>query len=130
MVGSRGSMLIECSIEPSGVFCSGHSAQVAHIGWSFQPSTGVPGVAAVVGAEQTLRRRAGVPDARLVGMARREPEHRRRPLRPSVLAGSEGRRSRRLGPGRAEVVGPEHGRPEVPGAAADQQPRCRRAGRA
>src|SRR6187549_1733319 len=33
-------MLTECSIEPSGVCCSGHSAQVSHFGWSFQPSTG------------------------------------------------------------------------------------------
>src|SRR5207253_1695526 len=36
---SRGSMLIEWSIDPSGVFSSGHSHHVSHIGWSFQPST-------------------------------------------------------------------------------------------
>ena len=47
--------MTECSIEPSGVFCSGHSAHVSHIGWSFQPSTGVPRLAAVVAAEQALR---------------------------------------------------------------------------
>ena len=38
--GSRGSTITECSIEPSGVFSSGHSHQVSHIGWSFHPVTG------------------------------------------------------------------------------------------
>ena len=37
---SRGSTSTEWSIDPSGVFCSGHSAQVSHIALSFQPSTG------------------------------------------------------------------------------------------
>ena len=32
--------MTECSIDPSGVFSSGYSDQVSHIGWSFQPSTG------------------------------------------------------------------------------------------
>ena len=38
-LGFRRSCTIECNIEPSGVFCSGHSAHVSHSGWSFHPST-------------------------------------------------------------------------------------------
>ncbi len=46
--------MTEWSIEPSGVFSSGHSHHVSHIGWSFHPVDRRPGVAGVVGAEQPL----------------------------------------------------------------------------
>src|SRR6185503_15546603 len=32
--------MTECSIEPSGVFSSGHSHHVSHMSWSFQPVRG------------------------------------------------------------------------------------------
>src|SRR4051794_9202804 len=32
--------MTECSIEPSGVFSSGHSHHVSHMSWSFQPEWG------------------------------------------------------------------------------------------
>ena len=53
---------------------------------------GRPRVAAVVAAEQALRRSAGVPDAGLVGVARREPEHRPRAPAQSLAAAERRRR--------------------------------------
>ena len=90
---SRGSTMTECSIEPSGVFSSGHSHHVSHIGWSFQPCDRLPRVAAVVAAEQALGRAARVPDAGLVGVARRQPEHRVAGCAASAVAGRERRRA-------------------------------------
>ena len=89
-------------------------------GWSFQPATG-----AQVSPPSSVRNRpCGEPpayqDARLVGMARREPEHRAEGP-PVGIAFGEGRRAARLLPREAEVVGAEHGRTEVPGAARRQE---------
>ena len=73
-VGSRGSTMIECSFGPSGVPSCALPIHVAVLRIVVEPGDRLPGVAAVLGAEQSLRRGAGVPDAGLARMAGREPE--------------------------------------------------------
>ena len=87
-----------------------------------EPVDTLPGVAAVRRAEEPLRRGAGVPDAGLGGVSRREPEH---VLDDEAgLAGGrlrERRRPRRFLPGPPAIGGAEHGRAEMPGARGDEQ---------
>ena len=120
--GSRGSMMIEWSIDPSGVpSTSGHSAQVDQCGWSFQPLTGVH-----VSPRSSVRNKpcGDAPDepaAGLVVRARRQPEHRA--YGPTVrVACLERRRLGRLRPRRPAVGRPHHRRPEMPGSSSDQHP--------
>ena len=79
----------------------------------------LPGEAAVLGAEQALRRGAGVPDTRLGGVARGQPEGVIDGA--AVLGLGEGGRPRRLLPVATEIVGAEHRRPEVAGLRRRQQ---------
>ena len=72
-----------------------------------------PRDAAVVGAEQPLRRGSGVPDLRLGRVPRRQPE---RVVDHAAAAGGEGRRRCRLGPVPAAVGRAEDRRAQVPGA--------------
>ena len=82
----------------------------------------LPGDAAVLGAEESLRRGAGVPDVRLARVARREPE--RVIDRAAFLAVRRLRergRPRGFLPGAPEIGGAENGRTEVPGLRRRQQ---------
>src|SRR5262245_19837177 len=73
-----------------------------------------PGVSAVFRTEQTLRRRARVPDARLASVPRGEPEDviDHTPLLPFGRLGERGR-LRRLFPRLPEIPRAEYGRPQM-----------------
>jgi hypothetical protein len=82
----------------------------------------LPGVAAVRRTEEALRRRAGVPHARLGCVSRRQPEDVRDD--EAGLAGGrlrERRRTGRLLPGAPAIGGAEHRRTEMPGARGDEE---------
>ena len=88
-------------------------------GCSLNPATPIPGRAAVVGAEQALRRGARVPDARFRRVSRGQPE---RVVDHAPLPRGERRRAARPPVQRAPAVGgAEDRRPEVAGARGGQQ---------
>ena len=80
----------------------------------------LPGDAAVVGAEEPLRRRPGVPGTRLGRMAGREPERVVDGAAVPLALRERGWPGRLL-PGPAEVGGTEDGRTQVPGLRGRQQ---------
>src|SRR6266566_4830039 len=79
----------------------------------------LPAGSAVLGAEQALRRSAGIPDTLFVGMAWGQPED----MIDGPAAGclGEARRRDRLGPALAEIARAKHRRAEMPCAGGDQQ---------
>ena len=81
-----------------------------------------PGDAAVVGAEQALRRCAGVPDIWLVGMRRRQPEGVIDDAPFHSIGGfDEGRGKHGFLPVAAEIGGTKNGGPQVTGFCRCQQ---------
>jgi hypothetical protein len=84
-----------------------------------QASNALPAGPAVLGAEQALRRCAGIPDIGFVGMARGQPED----MIDGTAAGRLGEARRRdcFGPALAEIVRAKHRRAEMPGPSGDQQ---------
>lgn len=87
-----------------------------------QPRAGCPALTAVLAAEQTVRRLAGVPRARLARMSRLQPE---RMVDAARRGGAfylrKRRRLLRLHPAAAEVVGAEDRRPQVSRARRGEQ---------
>jgi hypothetical protein len=82
----------------------------------------LPRVAAVIAAEQALRRSAGVPAAGLVGVAGRKPEGVVNAARRAAIGGlGEGRGPTRLLPGSPQVGRAEDRGPEVTGLRCGQQ---------
>src|SRR5262249_47343495 len=79
----------------------------------------LPGHGAVFALEESLRRGARIPHARLARVTGREPEYVIDAAPALLLA--EGRRLPAFAPGPAAVLGTEHGRPEVPGARSGEQ---------
>ncbi len=78
-----------------------------------EPADAFPRGAAVVGAEESLRRGSRIPGAGLAGMSRCQPE---RVIDDPPAVGGEGGRTRRLLPRAPVVRRAKHGRTEVSGA--------------
>ncbi len=80
-----------------------------------------PAVAAVFAAEQALRAGAGIPHARLAGVARRQPEGVLHAAALAVRILREGRRLLGFRPVLSEIGGAEQGRAQMPGRGRGQQ---------
>ena len=118
--------MTECSFGPSGraVLLAAHPGPELRI--VVDDGERVPGVAAVVGAEQPLRRGASVPCLRFVRVARREPEgvidHSPRQFSIGAFRRlGESGRPRGFLPGVAEIRGAKDGRAEMAGLHRRQQ---------